>query len=67
MIISVGGRDFVPFKCAGEYLGGFSATWLKQNFPNYGAPKRVYLSPKRTGYWRSDLDKWLRKRKRRAA
>ncbi len=62
-MIKVGGRDFIPFKCAGSYLGGFSATWLRDWFPRAGGPKRVYLSTNRSGWYKSDLDTWLRKRR----
>ncbi len=63
-MIMVGGKPFVPFKCAGSYLGGYGLTWLKEYFPRTkGYPKKVYLSERRSGWWKSDLDQWLRKRK----
>ena len=60
-MIKVGGKDFIPFKCAGEYLGGYSATWLRDWFPRAGGPPRVIISPNKTGWYKSDLDAWLRK------
>ena len=65
-MILVGGREFVPFKCAGNYLGGYSETWLKEYFPKCGGPAKVRLSARRTGWWKTDLDRWL-KRRRNAA
>lgn len=65
MIISVGGREFVPFKCAGAYLGGYSVRWLYDYFETReDAPPRIYLSACRSGWYRTDLDNWLKKRKR---
>lgn len=65
-MIKVGGRDFIPFKCAGAYLGGYSERWMQVYFPRYGGPRRVYIGKKKSGWYKSDLDKWLRLRARAA-
>lgn len=62
-MISIGGRPFIPFKCAPAYLG-YSMTWLKMHDYRNGGPKRTWLGPGKTGYWKTDADAWLRRRKR---
>lgn len=69
MIVMVGGRPFIPLKCAGHYLGGYSRQWVLEYFERMPrAPKRVVISERKTGWWKSDLDNWLKRRpKKRVA
>lgn len=62
-MIRVGGREFIPFKCSPAYLG-YSLSWLKTHGPENGGPKRTYLGPGKSGYWKTEADRWLRKRTR---
>lgn len=65
MIASVCGKPFIPFKATLKYLGNmFSIDWLYANEGRNGFPKRVYLSERKTGYWKSDLDTWRDRRRR---
>lgn len=65
MITMVGGEPFVPFKCVPDYIGMISERWCRENEGKNGFPKRVCLSERKTGYWKSELDAWLARRNRK--
>ena len=62
-MIMVGGKPFIPFKCAPSYIN-YSLSWLWAHDEKNGGPKRTYLGPKKLGFWKKDLDAWLRRRQR---
>lgn len=40
---------------------GVSRWWLRENASKSGFPRRVEMSPKKIGYWQSELDAWRRR------
>jgi predicted DNA-binding transcriptional regulator AlpA len=68
-VIQIGKRTFCPLKLAPTIVG-YSLSWLRQHAPK-DFPERIEMSPRKTGFWLDELEKWKRKRscsrKKRAA
>lgn len=66
MIVMVGNKAFVPFKCVIGYLGEMvSENWLRANEGKKGFPTRVSFSERKTGFWQAELDAWIERRNKK--